>query len=283
MKARKLKKVKTQNKFEVEWAKLNAFDFKQAKEYAQKTCIIPCACYEKHGNHLPLGTDMIIAQHLAILAAKEEYAIVHPNYYYTQVSEVRHHLGTIALPAKYQMEVLQEICDEVYRNGFDKIILLNSHGGNGHLLNYFCQTQLDKQRDYIVYAYHIWPLSKEQRDFLDDKHGMILDLGHAGVKETSVIMAIEPSLVKMENVITEEGEPLRRNIETSKTGLFTAINWYANFPNHIAGDPKAAFQEYGQDIINMQTTRIAKAIKAAKEDKVMLDLQKEFFARTKRS
>jgi len=275
--------VKLQNNFHVEWSKLNALDFVKAKDYAKKTCIIPCGCYEKHGNHLPLGTDMIIAHTLAVLAAKEEYAVVYPNHYYTQVSEVGHYPGTIAFPAKHQIEILQEICDEVYRNGFEKIILLNSHGGNGHLLNYFCQTQLDKPRDYIVYAYHVWPLSKEQLDHLDKKYDLILDLGHAGVKETSVIMAIDSSLVKMEYVVPDEGEALRRNLETTKSGLFTAINWYANFPNHIAGDPNLAFKEYGQDIIDMQTIRIAKAIKIAKENKVMPDLQKEFYARTKRS
>ena len=79
--------------------------------------------------------------------------------------------------------VLQETCDELHRNGIEKIILVNGHGGNNSLLPYFCQIQLEKQKDYAVYLFRPED-SEEYQEKLDNMRQTDWD-GHAGETETS--------------------------------------------------------------------------------------------------
>ena len=59
----------------------------------------------------------------------------------------------MALPPDLISKVLQATLDEIARNGFKKILIYSSHGGNPHWLRFFVQTQLDKRRDYVVYYF----------------------------------------------------------------------------------------------------------------------------------
>jgi len=70
--------------------------FSKAVELAGGVCVIPMGVIEKHGPHLPLGTDMFEAREVAFRAAQKEYAVVFPPYYMSQIFEARHQPGTIA-------------------------------------------------------------------------------------------------------------------------------------------------------------------------------------------
>ena len=76
-----------------------------------------------------------------------------PEYYFGQIFEARHEPGTIAYSPHLQMELLQETTDEMARNGCKKILIVNGHGGNEHLLPCFAQTQLAAPHDYVVYVF----------------------------------------------------------------------------------------------------------------------------------
>src|SRR5690554_4628985 len=121
------------------WEELTAPEFEKAREKAKGVCVVPFGVIEKHGTHLPLGTDMIIARRVAEDLAKEEPVVLFPYYYFGQIFEARHVPGTIAVKPDLLFGLLDEVCDEIARNGFDKIVLLNSHGGNPMLIKYFMQ------------------------------------------------------------------------------------------------------------------------------------------------
>ena len=62
------------------WEELNVNDFAASVEKCKKVCIFPIGCLEKHGNHLPLGTDIYIARDVAARAAKlEEVMLADPG------------------------------------------------------------------------------------------------------------------------------------------------------------------------------------------------------------
>src|SRR5205085_10034625 len=136
----------------VRWEELTAGDFVKAIQRSQGTCVLPFGIIEKHGPHLPLGSDLIQARHASVKGAAQEYAIVFPEYYFGQIFEARHQPGTIAYSARLQLEMLQETTDEMARNGCKKIIIVNGHGGNNNLLPYFAQAQLERSHDYVVYV-----------------------------------------------------------------------------------------------------------------------------------
>src|SRR5713101_2634511 len=61
------------------WEELTAPDFVQAIKRAQGTCLLPFGILEKHGAHLPLGTDLVNVRYLSLTAADQEYVVVFPN------------------------------------------------------------------------------------------------------------------------------------------------------------------------------------------------------------
>src|SRR5437899_11152400 len=112
----------------VKWEELTAGDFVKALEKSQGTCVLPFGILEKHGPHLPLGTDLINVRYAAVHGAEQEYAVVYPEYYFGQIFEAKHEPGTVAYSARLQLDLLQETADEMARNGCRKIVIVNGHG-----------------------------------------------------------------------------------------------------------------------------------------------------------
>src|SRR5258708_2464770 len=79
-----------QTRLSVHWEELTAADFREAVHQSAGTCLLPFGILEKHGPHLPLGTDLLNVRYAAVHAAEQEYALVFPEYYFGQIFEARH-------------------------------------------------------------------------------------------------------------------------------------------------------------------------------------------------
>jgi creatinine amidohydrolase len=111
------------------WDELTASDWPKALTASSHTCILPIGILEKHGPHVPIGSDLIMVREWSARATKKEYAVVFPDYFYGQINEARHQPGSFALPERVVWDLLEATCDEIARNGFDKIVIINGHGG----------------------------------------------------------------------------------------------------------------------------------------------------------
>jgi creatinine amidohydrolase len=262
-----------QAKLSVRWEELSAAEFQSAIEQSKGACLLPFGILEKHGPHLPLGTDLLKVRYVTLHAAEQEYAVVFPEYYFGQILEARHEPGTVAYSAHLQLELLQETTDEMARNGCKKVIIVNGHGGNENLLPFFAQTQLEKPHDYVVYVFGIvepppgGPPKKTSVDM------------HAGESETSKMMISNPNLVHLDRANQESGADQAR-LKLPDT-LYTGIWWYARFPNHYSGDGSAATHERGEFEMKTWQDSIVTAIRAVKADQESLKLQNEFFEKAK--
>jgi creatinine amidohydrolase len=257
----------------VQWESLTSGDFVKAIQQSQGTCILPFGILEKHGQQLPLGTDLLNVRYVAINAARKEFAVVFPQYYFGQIFEARHEPGTIAYSASLQLELLQATTDEMARNGCKKVIIANGHGGNEYLLPYFAQAQLQTAHDYVVYVFGLPDLDRAGRPAMKSPHDM-----HAGEAETSHTMISEPDTVHLDRANAESGADLHRlNLPRS---LYTGIWWYARFPNHYAGNAAAANKELGEFDMETWTDELVTAIRAVKTDSKSLKLQNEFFEKS---
>ncbi len=262
-----------QARLSVHWEELTAAEFQSAIEQSKGTCLLPFGILEKHGPHLPLGTDLLKVRYEVLRAAEQEYAIVFPEYYFGQIFEARHEPGTIAYSAHLQLELLQETTDEMARNGCKKIIIVNGHGGNENLLPFFAQTQLEKPHDYVVYVMGLveppagGPAKKTSVDM------------HAGESETSKMLISNPDLVHLDRANQESGADQAR-LKLPDT-LYTGIWWYARFPNHYSGDGAAATHERGEFEMKAWRDAIVTAIRAVKADQESLKLQNEFFEKAR--
>jgi len=261
-------------KFSSAWEELTASDFVEAVKKAEEVCIVPVAVIEKHGQHLPLGTDVYIAREVSRRAAEKEYCVIYPYYFMTQNFIAMPQPGTIAYSTELMYKLLDETCREIVRNGFKKIILVNSHGGNTNFLNYFCQMQMESPKDYVVYTITPQPDAATRETIR--KMRKTTTGGHADEVESSIMLAIHPELVKMERAISESGE----NQALLPLGELTGMRWYGQYPNHYAGDAKDANADLGELQIEGTSVELAKLIKAVKDDHETLQLQKEFFQKS---
>jgi creatinine amidohydrolase len=256
----------------VKYEELTVPLFARALDQSGKTCIIPLGILEKHGNHLPLGTDLINIRATAVKAAGEEYAVIFPEYYFGQINEARHQPGTVAYSPELIWKMMEETLDELSRNGFNKIILLNGHGGN-IWLEYFCMSLLHQKKNYAVYVYglpdeSIYPeavkkLTKSQNPG-----------GHGAEFETAAVMANRPELVRKDAIVEESGADLRR---LKDLDAYTGIWWYAQYPNHYNTGATAATAELGKAVVDAEVADLVKFIKRVKQDKATLQLQEEFY------
>ena len=252
------------------WEELTTADFPAAVEHAEGVCLLPLGVIEPHSDHLPLVADLSAPREIAIRAAKQEPAVIFPWYYFGQVLEAKHKPGTIAIGGDLILRLLDNTCAEIARNGLKKILIVNGHGGNIDFLGFFLRTTLEEHRDFTVYVSNWWQdlqVEGAQR------------IGHAGEGETSGQLAVNPELVKMDQVPPpEDGQPLNRYAHLP--GLVTATNWYANYPNQYAGDGSRGTVEQGEELIAAGVEKLVKQIRAVKQDKAVRQLYEEFMGRT---
>jgi len=261
------------------WDELVASDWEYALEKSKGTCILPIGILEKHGPGVPIGSDLIRARQWASRASQQEYAVVFPDYFYGQINEAKQQYGTFSLPSKLAMELLEATTKEIARNGFKKIIIINSHGGNPQMIRYFIQNQLENKKDYVVYFF--------EPDMPQDVVNQVNNLRkspaatdqHGGEREASEIMYLRPELLKLERSISESGEDQDR-LKLPNT-LYTAIWWYASYPNHYAGQAAVASRDLGKVITDNTVSSLSKAIKAVKEDTITLKIQNDYFKKIK--
>ena len=97
---------------------------------------------------------------------------------------------------------------------------------------------------------------------------------HAGERETSELMAARPDLVKLDQASTQNGEALNRlPLENLRPSIF----WYADYPNHFAGEPSQSNIKLGE-YSNLEGAKfLAEKIRTVKKDKTGPALQAEFF------
>jgi creatinine amidohydrolase len=266
--------VRAQSKLSVKWEELTAEDFRTAIQQSKGTCLLPFGILEKHGPHLPLGTDLLNVRYAALHAAEQEFAVVFPEYYFGQIFEAKHEPGTVAYSMEVQLKLLQETTDEMARNGCKKVIIVNGHGGNEHLLPYFAQAQMASPKDYVVYVLD----GERSRPGGPAKKSTGIDY-HAGENETSNTLYTHPELTHIDRARRESGGDQKR--QNLPEFLYTGIWWYARFPEHYSGDGSVATKELGEWNVQGGISTIVEAIRAVKADDASLKIQNEFYEKSK--
>ena len=264
---------KPESKLSCSYDELTAPDFVKAVEKSSGVCLLPMGILEKHGPHLPLGTDIFECRKVALTAAEQEYCIVFPTYFAGQINEARHQPGTIAYSPELIWKILQETCEELSRNGLKKIIIVNGHGGNNDFLRYFCMSQLHSQKDYVLVFFQpndSPEVAKKIESLRQTKTG-----GHADEKETSMMRFIRLDLVKVELAGTQSGQNQKRLSEVPFQ--YTGIWWYAQYPNHYAGDATKSSVELGKVVVESEAEQLAQLIKTLKSNDKIESLQNQFY------
>ena len=259
------------------WEELNGDQFAEAVKTCEGVCLVALSVVERHGHHLPLGTDTYQGRGMLSRVAALEPVIEFPDYIFTQIPEARHLPGTISIDGELMIKLLDNVCREIARNGCKKVVLLNAHGGNFGLVALYNMLQLYTPKDYVVYI--VSPFNVLMSGQLQVPWPREED-GHAGPGETSMMLALRPDLVDMSKIpADDEGKARGRLQALREAGIQTGIWWYADHPTHYAGNAAHGTAEAGERILDAIAQSIAGAVRAIKADTAAKQLQDEFFAK----
>lgn len=267
------------------WNEMTAQEIVEAREKCGGVCIIPMGCIERHGNHLPTGIDYMKVWHFADLAAQVEPVMVFPGWYLGSLSDCTFAPGSIAFPLELCINCLESLCSEIARNGYKKILLLNSHGGNAQMIDYFLQTFCEKDRDYMVYSpYHSFHVGKRTVEACRKVAGETgATNGHAGAYETAVALHLFPHCVKLEKMLPrEQSVSDQRSQEMLNAGLKVPAWWFSAHPHHYGGFGGGVTAENGKEICDAIVQDIVDYIRAIKADNTTLEIYREFREKTRK-
>jgi len=171
----------------------------QARARAPEALLVfPVGALEQHGPHLPVGTDDYLVENVARQAAAKAAdripVLVAPT---LPFGSSHHHLpfgGTMSVSTETYYRVVRELTESLLIDGFRRIFILNGHGGNHELIQLVARDlALTHEADLAAASY--WTIAWDALTALGlHEHGRLP--GHAGVFETSAILALHPELVR---------------------------------------------------------------------------------------
>jgi creatinine amidohydrolase len=214
--------------------------------------IQPIGAIEQHGYHLPLIVDSAISMGVLGKALSQldseipAYAL--PCLYYGKSNEHWHFPGTITLSATTLLSVIKETAESIYRAGFRKLVLMNSHGGQPQIMEIIARDLHQQYEDLMVFPLFTWRVPNITNQLLTEKEQ---ELGiHAGDAETSLILALLPDQVKMNLAIKEYPSNLPENSLLSMEGKLP-FAWLTKelSKSGVMGDPTVATKEKGEQIL----------------------------------
>ena len=220
--------------------------------------IFPIGSVEEHGDHLPLCTDSIQPEYIALEVARKTGCLVAPPLRYGICNSTRNFAGTITIDFGTFFNMVKCILSELVRNGFARIIVLSGHAGQTHMVALRLAAQeVVIKNDAVGAKKKVRIMVLTDYDFAQEISSKVTstDDGHAGTVETSRVMAINPDLIKMKGLASF---PLMPRFEVvAHPELY--------FPSGIHGDPSMATVKKGKKINKYIIEQLEKLVKTIKE------------------
>jgi creatinine amidohydrolase len=239
---------------------LDELSTKEAEKAAKDGAVVifPVGSVEEHGEHLPLGTDSIQPEYIALEVAKKTGCLVAPPFRYGICNATRNFPGTLTIQFETLYRISHDILSELVRNGFNRIIVLSGHAGNSHMVALrLAATDVVTTNDKAGEEGKVRIMVLSDFDFAEELTPQYADVndGHAGTLETSRVMAIKPELVKAKGKADVWRMP--------RFEVVTHPERY--FPSGVNGDPTAATVEKGQKINEYIIGQVEKLVRSLKE------------------
>lgn len=182
--------------------KLTRFEFEKESD---NVVILPIGSTEQHGPHLPLGVDTYIAKDISEILAKKCGAIVAPALAYGYKSKPLSgggplFKGTIDLSGQTLILLVKDILCEFARDGFNKIFINNAHFENQAFIEEAMDLATSEFPSLKVVQSNWWDVLDEKtvKNVFSDVPFPGWALEHAAITETSLMMYLEPKLVREE-------------------------------------------------------------------------------------
>ena len=232
---------------EVEWRNLTAEELR-ARATQGALAILPVASTEQHGPHLATGVDDVLCAEVCrragrMLVQRGIPVVVAPTLW---VGLAEHHVafgGSFTLSLSTYHALLRDLCRSILRAGFQKIVIVNGHGGNMSALNALT-VDLTRELDAPIATTTYFLLADEAfAAILEDQSAVL----HACEAETSMMMAVRPDLVREARLGEAYGGT---GSENARAVLNPPIHRWRSFteitPTGVIGDARRASAEKGE-------------------------------------
>ncbi|WP_309082959.1 creatininase family protein [Chelativorans sp.] len=212
--------------------------------------LLPIGSVEQHGNHMPLGTDTMLAEGLC-LAAAEQLApniLVLPSPWYGYSPHHMRFPGSITLRPDTLRALVADIVGSLVRHGFRRIVIVNGHGGNANLVgvmatslgeDYYGKARIAGLTYFHLAAAEIAQLRKSEKG----------GTGHACEFETAMMQHLRPGLVRLDraaSIYPETGTPYLSTDLVEGSRVSTYLDFADLSPTGTFGDPSLASPEQGE-------------------------------------
>jgi len=218
--------------------------------------IVPFASCEQHSTHLPVFTDSMIAGEIArrVHELCPNDVLVLPVMW---LGYSQHHIrypGTLSASAETHATIMMEIISCMVNHGFQKFLILNSHGGNSANISVLLQRLMVRFGDSGAqfFSRSAWA-DGGKLDKIRELGGS--GSGHSGETETSMILAMQPDLVKTDR-LDQDGE--REGMRVP--GLSSYYRFDQRTRHGGVGDPRPASAEKGEKMLAASADDIAAQI-----------------------
>lgn len=245
----------------IDLAKMTSPEIGAAIEKEYTTVVFAVGSNEQHGPCLPVSTDTVLGDTLALSVAERlGDALKAPT---VNVGCSEHHMrfpGTITLSRETLQRVVKEYVNSLLKHGFKRIVVLPSHGGNFEPLGEIGE---EVQRSHpgvkvIVYSdlqgfVGVLMKTSERLGVSPEASG-----AHAGESEVSMMMWAKGDMVRKEHIPDAKGFMGEFDEETAQRIFEHGIG--ALSPIGVLGDPSGASGEHGRVYIEDLTSAIVEHI-----------------------
>ena len=215
--------------------------------------LLPLGSTEQHGYHLPLGTDVFLARHLAERVSDEMGSLVLPDMNFGYSWVWRDRIGTVGVRQPLLQEVLKDVVRSVERWGVRVLAIVNGHEANSATIKYAVREISDETSVKVLGCFYPG-LSGQLEEHMESTTwgGMF----HADEFETSLALTACSGLVNMERAVSEYPErPLLYGMDDTSIGDLSASGVY--------GNPCLATREKGEAMYEAFTRNIVEVLATA--------------------
>jgi len=239
----------------------------EAEEAARRgaALILPVGSVEPHGPHLPLDTDVIIAEAMAeraarMLRAGSGEAWVLPSLPFSVTDFSAGFGGAISVGPDAVSTILTDACASLARQGFRRIALANAHLEPGHRESLRASVEAARRASGADVVFPDLTSKRWARMLTEEFRSGAC---HAGQFETSIVMARQPAAVREEirRGLAPNPISLSRKIRDGAATFRAAGGHQAYF-----GNPAAATAEEGRSTIETLATILATAIREGRSE-----------------
>ncbi len=224
-------------------------DLADIEEWQKVVLLLPLGSTEAHGPHAPLSTDTTISMEVCLMSAEKltrrgYRAFVLPPLAYAVTECASQFPGTISISPEVDTRLISDICLSLVGGGFKKICIFNSHFEPVHVQCIYEAIDRVKEASGVDIAFTDITRKKYSSRLVD-----VFQMGesHADRYETSLVMAIDPSLINEERRKTLPRLPVNLVEKLFGQGLSTFKEF--GMPAAYCGDPASASVEEGQMIL----------------------------------